>query len=87
LPTSRIIRLRFPDGDSEVRSLGKVEVGAVVRTRGGVWVVTSIAGDIVDLAAAQTPESNDADDASAASEPPATPASDEPMFLQAPLTA
>jgi hypothetical protein len=44
---SRIVRLRFPNGDSEVRSLGILQVGAVIQARGGAWVVVSVSDDTV----------------------------------------
>lgn len=45
VPTTRITKLRFPDGDAEYRTTpADLRVGTVIRSRGRDWVVTSITG-------------------------------------------
>jgi hypothetical protein len=45
-----ILRLRFPDGDVEIRwTAQELPVGVLVRSRGAIWVVKSSNGDSVLL--------------------------------------
>jgi hypothetical protein len=78
--TSRIVRLRFPNGESEVRSLGKLQEGAVVRLRGASWVVAWIDDDIVQLAPQAFEDNGNGGAGSGRGD-------DAPMILDAPLTA
>ena len=51
-----ILRLRFPDGDIEIRwTSKKLPVGVLVRSRGALWRVSSSDGDtvILELASAE----------------------------------
>jgi hypothetical protein len=45
-----ILRLRFPDGDVELRwNTGELPVGVLVRSRGALWRVTRYEGGAVIL--------------------------------------
>ena len=45
-----ILRLRFPDGDVEIRwTTKKLPIGVLVRSRGALWRVSSSDGDTVIL--------------------------------------
>jgi hypothetical protein len=45
-----ILRLRFPDGDVEIRwTTQELPVGVLVRSRGALWRVASSDGDTVTL--------------------------------------
>jgi hypothetical protein len=49
-PEQSVLRLRFPDGDVEIRwTTQRLPVGVLVRSRGAVWVVKSSKGDTVEL--------------------------------------
>lgn len=52
LPKSSL-RLRFPDGEVEIRwTDAEVPVGVLVRSRGALWVVKSSSRGAIDLAPA-----------------------------------
>jgi hypothetical protein len=45
-----ILRIRFPDGDVELRwTTNKLAVGVLVRSRGALWRVSSVDGERVVL--------------------------------------
>lgn len=52
-PGKSILRLRFPDGEVEIRwTEQRVPVGVLVRSRGALWVVKSSSDGAIDLAPA-----------------------------------
>lgn len=52
-PRKSILRLRFPDGEVEIRWTDEeVPVGVLVRSRGALWVVKSSSNAAIDLAPA-----------------------------------
>jgi len=52
-PEQSILRLRFPDGDVELRwTTNELPVGALVRSRGTLWRVRSSEDSVVVLEAA-----------------------------------
>jgi len=54
-PKQSILRLRFPDGDVEIRWTAiDLPVGVIVRSRGALWVVKSSNGHSVTLEPAPT---------------------------------
>ena len=79
MPDTRIVLLRFPDGDVEYRSsASEFPVGVLVRSRGALWRVRAHGANGAVILAEASPE----DQASHGPVTKPTPIGDQPILLE-----